>query len=54
MNKEIPTEITQALNDVLKSYSASPANTNAGRVLRFLARFITVETVIKVLAHKLK
>lgn len=54
MSKKMSTEVTQALNEVLKSYSGSTATMGAGRVLRFLARFITVETVFKVLAHKLK
>ncbi|MEN2402303.1 hypothetical protein GKZ90_0021115 [Flavobacterium sp. MC2016-06] len=54
MNKEIPKEIKDLLNVAGQKYSESPATTDAGRVLRFLARFITVDTIIKVLAHKLK
>lgn len=54
MKKEIPTEIKEALNTAAQKYADSPATTNAGRVLRFLARFITVDTVIKIFAHKVK
>jgi len=54
MKKEIPTEVKDLLNKAAKSYADSPATTGAGRVLRFFARFITVETVIKIFAHKLK
>lgn len=50
----IPEPITKALNEVAKSYSESPATTNAGRVLRFISRFITVDTVIKLFAHKMR
>ena len=54
MKKEIPKEIKDALNEVARKYSNSPATTNAGRVFRFLAQFITVETIVKIFAHKLK
>lgn len=45
--------IENALNAVAQRYSDSPATTNAGRVLRFFARFIKAEDVIKLFAHKL-
>ena len=46
--------IKDALQEVANKYSESKATTNAGAVLRFLARFITVDTVAKLLSHKLK
>ena len=51
-NGEIPKEIKDALDDAAKKYSNSKATTNAGRVLRFIAGFISVDTVIKLFAHK--
>ena len=54
MKKEIPKEIKDALNEVARKYSDSSSTTNAGRVFRFLAKFITIETVVKIFAHKLK
>lgn len=54
MKKEIPLEIKSALNEVAKKYSESKATTNAGAVLRFISRFVTPETIIKLFAHKLK
>jgi hypothetical protein len=54
MKQEIPKEIKDLFNAAGQKYADSPATTNAGRVLRFFARFITVETVVKILAHKLK
>lgn len=54
MSKEIPKEIKDAINEVAKKYSESESTTNAGRVLRFFAKFVSVDTVIKLFAHKLK
>lgn len=54
MKTEIPKEIENVLNYGAKMYADSPATTNAGRVLRFLAKFVTVDTVVKLFAHKLK
>lgn len=45
--------INNELNRVAKIYSESKATTNAGRVLRFIARFVKAETIIKLFAHKL-
>lgn len=53
MEKEIPPVIKTALDQAAQQYSRSPATTNAGRVLRFFARFVSVDTVIKLFAHKL-
>lgn len=52
MKKEIPPVIKTALDTAAQEYAKSPATTNAGRVLRFIARFISVDTVIKLFAHK--
>lgn len=52
--KKIPPLVKLVLNDAAKAYSESPATTNAGRVLRFISRFITVDTVIQLFAHKLR
>ncbi|MFK7061634.1 hypothetical protein V3Q90_16080 [Flavobacterium oreochromis] len=53
MPNEIPPVIKEVLDTAAKEYSKSPATTNAGRVLRFIARFISVDTVIKLFAHKI-
>lgn len=55
MNEEkgIPIEIKNALDEAAQKYSRSLATTNAGKVLRFICRFISVDTVIKIFAHKL-
>ena len=52
-NKEIPQEIKNALNEVAQKYSRSDSTTNAGRFLRFIAKYISVDTIIKIFAHKL-
>lgn len=54
MKKQIPPLVKIVLDDAAKTYSESPATTNAGRVLRFISRFITVDMVIQLFAHKLK
>lgn len=54
MKKEIPPQIQEALKEVAKQYSESEATTDAGRVLRFFARFISKDTITKLFAHKLK
>jgi len=53
MSKEIPPVIKEVLDQAAQQYSRSPATTNAGRVLRFLAQFVSVDTVVKLFAHKL-
>lgn len=53
MPNEIPQPVKEALDTAAKTYADSPATTNAGRVLRFIAKFVTVDTVAKLLAHKL-
>lgn len=53
MKKQIPRIVKSALEQAAQAYSKSPATTNAGFVLRFIARFITVDTIVKLFAHKL-
>ena len=50
MEKEL---IKSLLQESATKYSQSPATTNAGRWLRFIARILPVETVVKIFAHKL-
>lgn len=52
MKEQIPPEITNLLEEAAKQYSQSKATTDAGIVLRFLARFIKPSTIIKLFAHK--
>lgn len=54
MTRKLPKEIEDALKEVSKKYTESEATTNAGRVLRFLARFISLDTLAKVVASKIK
>lgn len=51
--KKVPVELTNLLDEAAKRYSESKATTNAGVVLRFLAKFVSTETIIKLFAHKL-
>ncbi len=59
--KEVATEVAIEAVDPIKSildeaayrYSDSPATTNAGRVLRFISKFIKPSTIIKLFAYKL-
>lgn len=52
--KQLPKEINNVVNDLAKKYSESPATTNAGVVLRFFARHVTLDTLLKLIAHKAK
>jgi len=49
--KEIPKEISDSLQKAATDYSKSPATTDAGIVLRVIAKIIPVSTVIKLFAH---
>ena len=53
MAKQLPPEIENILNEAARRYAESDATTNAGRVLRFVSRFIKPSTIIKIFAHKL-
>ena len=51
-SQEIPPIINQAVNDLAKKYAESKATTNAGRVLRFVSRFVTLDMLLKLITHK--
>lgn len=53
-DQKIPQPIKNAVDELAKKYSESPATTNAGRILRFIARFVTVDTLLKIIAYKSK
>ena len=53
MSKEIPVEIVDALQDAATKYSQSEATTNAGRILRAIAKVIPVSIIVKLFASKL-
>ena len=50
MEKEL---IENLLINAATKYSQSPATTNAGRILRFIAKIVPVGVVVKLFAHKL-
>lgn len=51
--EKIPEPIVELLDAGATAYSDSNATTNAGRILRFICRFIKPSTIIKMFAHKL-
>lgn len=53
-DQKLPQPIKNAVDELTKKYSESPATTNAGKVLRFVARFVTVDLLLKLLASKKK
>lgn len=53
LKASIPTAIADNLQAVATEYSRSPATSNAGRVLRFLAKIVPVSVIVKILAHQL-
>jgi len=53
-SQKLPPIIGKVVDELAKKYSESPATTNAGRILRFVARFVTLDTLIKLVAHKAK
>jgi hypothetical protein len=54
MSKQIPPLVKEVLQHAAREYSDSNATTNAGRVLRFIARFITSDIIVQLFAHKFK
>ena len=44
--------LTKTVSKALKQYSKSTATTNAGRILRFIANILPLETIIEIAAHK--
>lgn len=53
-SQKLPPVVGAVVDELTKKYSESPATTNAGRVLRFLARFVTLDMLVKMVAHKNK
>lgn len=51
--EKIPEPIVELLDAGATAYSDSNATTNAGRILRFICRFIKPSIIIKMFAHKL-
>ena len=51
--EKIPAPIVELLDAGATAYSDSLATTNAGRILRFITRFLKPSTIIKMFAHKL-
>lgn len=51
-NQEIPQPIKDMLDQAAVAYSQSPATTNAGRILRFIVRFVSIDTITKLFVHK--
>lgn len=54
MEKQIPQEIKDGLQEAATAYAKSKAKTDLGRIGRFFARVIPVSFVIQLFAHKLK
>ena len=54
MKKQIPPVITELLQRSATAYSESEATTNAGLIIRFIARVIPVSFVLQLFAHKMK
>lgn len=52
--QQLPPVVSTALNELQRKYSESPATTNAGRVLRFVSRFVTVDMLLKLIVAKKK
>lgn len=52
VKKELPKEVTDILDKAAKVYSESEATTNAGRWLRFIAKFIQPSIIIKIFAYQ--
>jgi len=50
----IPTEIADSLQKAATAYAESTATTNAGVVLRLVAKIIPVSFAIKLFAHLLR
>ena len=50
---KIPEPVQELLDSAATEYSRSEETTNAGRILRFICRFIKPTTIIKMFAHKL-
>lgn len=53
-SQKLPPIVGQVVDELTKKYSESPATTNVGRVLRFVARFVTLDMLLKLVVHKNK
>lgn len=53
MKQEIPIQVKDLLNHAAITYSRSKHTTNPGRVIRFVCGFLSVDTIVKLFAHKL-
>ena len=51
-NKKIPPIIIDQVKQLQQKYADSPSTTNAGIVLRIVARFVTLDMVLKLLTRK--
>lgn len=49
---DLPPVVGNALNNLQQKYAESPATTNAGRILRTVARFVPLDLLLKILVHK--
>jgi hypothetical protein len=54
MKKQIPPIIINSMQEVATKYSESAHTTNAGLILRTVAKIIPLSTIIKLFAHALK
>lgn len=52
--QKIPQPIKNAVDELVHKYSESKPNTKAGAVLRFIARFVSTDILLKLIAHKSK
>jgi hypothetical protein len=51
---EIEKALIDGFKDPIKKYAESPATTNAGAVIRFLAKYLPVGFIVQILHQKLK
>jgi len=54
MKKQTPDVINNGLQEAATAYANSKSTTNAGFILRLVARIVPVSFVIQLFAHKLK
>lgn len=50
--RDLPPAVGNALNELQRKYADSPATTNAGIVLRTIARFVPLDLLLKIIVHK--
>jgi hypothetical protein len=54
MTKQIPQEIQDVLQEAATKYSESEATTNAGAIIRFIAKVIPVRFAVQLFSHLFK